>query len=189
MSKENKNINTWDFVEKYYPGYSHTDDIALADDLEKIMNGELNGRALEMFNEQIIANVFELEEGQYPTDYLWLNYKGVMKKFQNDYNRVHLEIYQEAIKAFLEQEKQKEETEASIVWTVKDFESKAESIFIDLKEDEDESVLGMKSWEELFDKTKFKETLKGMIENHDSEYGVNWFTIQCWLESDCKFKK
>lgn len=158
MSNENKNINTWDFVEKYYPDYHSSDKIAEFLDLDKDLEENGDG-SLRYLSKEIFLDEMKVK------------------------------IYEEAIKAFLEQEKQKEETEASIVWTVKDFESKAESIFTDLKEDEDESVLGMESWEELFDKTKFKETLKGMIENHDSEYGVNWFTIQCWLESDCKFKK
>lgn len=38
----------WDFVEKYYPDYYHSDDIALADDYSKLINHEINGDAEQM---------------------------------------------------------------------------------------------------------------------------------------------
>jgi hypothetical protein len=56
MKNENvtqKIILVWDFVEKYYPKYYQCDDIAENDDLTKIIAGELNGQALEMYNDEL----------------------------------------------------------------------------------------------------------------------------------------
>lgn len=68
----------WDFVAKFYPNYYSSDEIALADDLSKLLNGEINGDAETMLNE---------------------DYGGDIKnpQIQIDYDRVHREIYEAAI--------------------------------------------------------------------------------------------
>lgn len=43
----------WEFVEKYYPNYYSSDEIAENDDLHKIADGELNGYAEVWYNDAI----------------------------------------------------------------------------------------------------------------------------------------
>jgi len=71
----------WDFVTKYYPKYYSSNFIALADDLQKILDGELNGNAERLFKEEFGED---------------------LEAVQNEYNRVHREIYEDAIEAYLE---------------------------------------------------------------------------------------
>lgn len=40
MNTYTQNINVWDFVEKFYPGYSNSDEIAQNDDLHKLVDNE-----------------------------------------------------------------------------------------------------------------------------------------------------
>tara|TARA_R110000772_G_scaffold146690_1_gene257003 strand:+ start:301 stop:759 length:459 start_codon:yes stop_codon:yes gene_type:complete len=98
-------------------------------------------------------------------------------------DEMKVKIYEKAIQAFLE----KKETTASIVWSVNDFEVEAERQFFILKEDEDGDVEGLTSWEQYFDKSKFKMALDEMIEDHDAEYGINNYSVQNALETYCIF--
>ncbi len=72
--------NAWDFVERNYPDYSHCDTIVYADDLQKIIDGELNGNALKLWEDD-----FEKDK----------------EKVQAEYNNVHKEIYEKAITNYL----------------------------------------------------------------------------------------
>jgi hypothetical protein len=73
--------NAWDFVEQHYPNYYSSDLIAYADDLCKIINGE----AEENSDAYKIFETFDFN-------------KDIA---QAEYDRVHKEIYEEAIKQFL----------------------------------------------------------------------------------------
>lgn len=63
--------------------------------------------------------------------------------------------------------------EASVTWTTEDFADKAE-------------LLGGLLWETMFDKTKFKDALILMIKEHDANYGINWSTVEMYLNKYCK---
>jgi len=43
---------TWDFIEKYYPNYHGCSEIAYNNDLQKIMDGEIEGNAESIFEEE-----------------------------------------------------------------------------------------------------------------------------------------
>ena len=77
-------VLAWDFVELHYPNYSSSDQIAYADDLQKIVDGELNGDALKIFNKEFGGNALLAKEM---------------------YNKVYREIYEVAIISFLEKER------------------------------------------------------------------------------------
>lgn len=93
---EEKEIRVWDFVEKYYPDYDHCNIITEADDLQKILNGEINGYAEAIYNEieQYLKNQ-QLEPNE-------LKVK-VMEEVQNRYNEIHVYVYEKAIEEFLKQ--------------------------------------------------------------------------------------
>lgn len=75
----------WDFVVKYYPNYDSSDEIAYADDLSKLIN-----------NEQ--------QDGDCAHDILMSEFGGDIKnpEIQKEYDRVHREIYEEAINNFIQ---------------------------------------------------------------------------------------
>lgn len=75
--------SVWDFVEKYYPNYSSSDEIAYADDLSKVIHGELNGYAEELWKEML-----ENAEG---------NEELAKINAHFEYNTHHISIYNEAI--------------------------------------------------------------------------------------------
>lgn len=79
--------SAWRFVEMYYPDYHHSDAIALADDLQKLMDGEVNGNA-----EQELIKNYENDIDN--------------PQIKIDYNEVHERIYRVAIENFLESFKQ-----------------------------------------------------------------------------------
>ena len=53
------NKTVWDFVEKYYPNYSSSDEIAYNNDLQKIIDGEINGCAEDLYNDMLNEGIFE----------------------------------------------------------------------------------------------------------------------------------
>ena len=57
LNKMNKTV--WDFVEKYYPNYSSSDEIAYNNDLQKIIDGEINGCAEDLYNDMLNEGIFE----------------------------------------------------------------------------------------------------------------------------------
>lgn len=70
----------WEFVSKYYPDYGHSDRIAYSDDLQCILDGqemtESKQRVFDMFN-------------------------GDLEAIQVEYDKVHREIYEMSIQAYL----------------------------------------------------------------------------------------
>ena len=61
----------------------------------------------------------------------------------------------------------------SIKWSIEDFEAQAKNHCDDEK------------WELIYDRNKFQDALERMINKHDAEWGVNWTSIDCYLE-ECK---
>lgn len=64
-----------------------------------------------------------------------------------------------------------------IAWCVEDFEARAEEI-------EERREQG-----QIFDRSKFPETLYKMMNRHDANIGITWETIDCYLEEDCLLVK
>ena len=72
----------WGFVEKYYPNYDSSDDIAEAEDLYKIINNEPMQKGTDAYN-------LFIEE-----------YQGNLELAKERYNELHVRIYEQAILAF-----------------------------------------------------------------------------------------
>jgi hypothetical protein len=168
-----KKQHVWDFVEKYYPKYSSSQEICDANDLSKIVEGELNGAALEIFNDYIVfcdekRNVALpcLVEHKLPDNWEEV-YSEELAIALADYNELHVSIYEKAIEAFLER------NERSITWSVEDFEGRAKDI-----EGED--------WEKVYDKSGFQDALETMIRHHDCSHGITWDTIDYYLQKICR---
>ncbi len=76
----------WRFVEKYYPKYHNSEEIRISDDLTKLKDKE------DLVDEDI-AIILKVE---YNND---LNNPRILQ----DYNTIHIEVYETAITAYLEQ--------------------------------------------------------------------------------------
>ena len=63
-----------------------------------------------------------------------------------------------------------------ISWSTEDFVSRAEEVFDNNR---------FKSWEEQYDEKKFIIALDQMARNHDANEGINWFTIDFYLNEMC----
>lgn len=61
-------------------------------------------------------------------------------------------------------------------WSVEDFEFKADAI---------EQGVG----DVLYDRSKFKLALTEMVRNFDAEIGLNWDTVDFWLNEICKVEE
>lgn len=85
---ENKEHNPWSFIEQYYPNYSSSDMIARADDLSKVIHEEEE--------DQDDAYVMLRDE-----------FEGNRETVKEEYNRIHLEIYEDAVEAFQEEEEKR----------------------------------------------------------------------------------
>jgi len=85
MKKLNKidGEHPWRFVEKYYPRYAHADEIAHAGDLQKLLDGEIDGCAEELLHDEYEGNV------EHP-------------RIEQDYNAVHVEIYERSIENYID---------------------------------------------------------------------------------------
>lgn len=94
----------WDFVEKYYPNYSSSDEIAHNGDYHKILEGEINGCAEDLYNE---IKEEKAEHFGYTLDEKELESE-VKKDVQQLYDSSIATIYEESIKAFIENSKPKE---------------------------------------------------------------------------------
>lgn len=74
-----------------------------------------------------------------------------------------------------------------IYWSTRDFEKQAEHNFKFLKENHADEFKHLDDWQQLYDKSTFAEQLEKMIKNHDSNNGINWFTVDEYL-SECEIK-
>lgn len=79
-------INVWNFVEENYPNYSKCSDITQNDDLQKIVDGEIEGAAEDLFN-ILIARTGTEEQA--------------LIMVQNQLHESNAYIFQRAIEGFL----------------------------------------------------------------------------------------
>jgi hypothetical protein len=88
----------WEFVEKYYPNYYSSNEIAENEDLGKILNGELDGNAEELYKKEIEEQRIHfggrLNEEELENE--------VLKVFEAQKNASDAGIYEKAIVAYLE---------------------------------------------------------------------------------------
>ena len=82
--------SVWEFVEEYYHGYVNSGQIAIADELQKIVDKED-------------------EEGSMARDYFVHDCKGDMNEVIRQYEYVHHEIYKKSIEGYIESLKEKSE--------------------------------------------------------------------------------
>lgn len=89
----------WDFVARYYPGHTGCSTIAYNDDLQKIVDGEINGDAEKLWEEM------RLDLG-YPTDedpdeeYIHELVKEMAQKELTESNEY---IYEKAIQGYIDE--------------------------------------------------------------------------------------
>ncbi len=83
----NDKKTAWDFVEKYYPNYYSSDEIARNDDLSKLVNGEQNSG-------DDASKILEDEYGDDENN----------PQIQIDFNESLVRIYERAIENFLSQQ-------------------------------------------------------------------------------------
>jgi len=83
MSNNNP-ISAWDFVEKYYPNYSSSNEIAHSDDLQKLLDDEY-------------------EDGDHASNLLVKEYGGKIWDPQiiDDYRQSLMSIYEKSIENYL----------------------------------------------------------------------------------------
>lgn len=86
--------SVWDFVEKYYPNYSSCDEIMRNNDLQKIIDGEINGGA-EILHAEIENELLD-KNGISPEDFEIQN----EIEYKLDYS--NLEIFEKSIKGYIE---------------------------------------------------------------------------------------
>ena len=80
--------SVWEFVEEYYPGYVNSGQIAIADELQKIVDKED-------------------EEGSMARDYFVHDCNEDINEVMRQYEYVHHEIYKKAIEGYIESLKEK----------------------------------------------------------------------------------
>lgn len=127
--------SAWDFVSEYYPNYYSSDLIAYADDLQKILDGEINGYAKERW-----INTFNKNEDA----------------VQAEWNRVHAEIYEAAIEAYINKTKET----ICISLHLDDVIAKADDIGLTITEDQAFAIL------------------QAVKNKHDTTIWLNWDTIE-----------
>ena len=84
--------------------------------------------------------------------------------------------------------------QACVVWSVEDFEGRAESRWEsftkDIK-DKDGKVLWKAKFpnatkmEDVYDPEEFESALHNMVDNHDAELGITWDTVDIYLDDNC----
>jgi hypothetical protein len=88
----------WDFIEKYYPKYYQCDNIAENDDLSKIVKGELNGQALEMYNKEL-SDRLSYWRGSIPEQDV---INEVLERFQQRLHKSNAFVLEKAVDAYIE---------------------------------------------------------------------------------------
>lgn len=95
---EKKPNSLWEFVEVNYPKYDSCNEIALYNDLQKIVDGEVSGEAEKLFKS--IKNDIAVYWG-YSLDEEELQSEASTEAF-NRLNTIKVDIYEKAIQTFLE---------------------------------------------------------------------------------------
>ena len=94
LTEVEKLTKPWDFVEKFYPNYSSCSTIMYCGDLHKIVDGELTGTALEMWE------TFKLDQPS------WIDKDDletiIFEKIQEELEAVETTIYKKAILGYIE---------------------------------------------------------------------------------------
>lgn len=96
-----KNIETtWNFVEKYYPNYSSSDEILHNEDLLKLLEGQVDTGADSIYNSirEELTERFGVEPGD----------EEIISVAEQKYSESLSSIYEKAIEGFLENSKAKE---------------------------------------------------------------------------------
>lgn len=90
------------------------------------------------------------------------------------------------------------ESEGLVTWHVDDFDARARGHEMDLIEEIDpelyqqleaDSEMQIPNKHMIYDRSKFKDALARMIDKHDSNEGIHWITIDCYLDDMCKLLK
>lgn len=91
----------WDFVERYYPDYSRCGDIAENDDLQKIVDGEINGEAEKIYNEiaEDLKPMFPHHSPEEREEYRML----ILEQVQNKLNESNAYVFEKAIQGYIDQ--------------------------------------------------------------------------------------
>ena len=71
--------------------------------------------------------------------------------------------------------------ERGVYWSIEDFKSEAKGRYPRHLEDYPEA----KTWEDVYDETKFEGALIRMIDKHDANYGISWTTVDFFLDEMC----
>jgi len=90
-------LTTWDFVENYYPNYDSSDEIAENEDLTKIINGQLDGYAEEMYEEAKQLH-YGLSNGMLTEQEV---HQRVIDEFQIQLDKSNASIYKQAIDEYI----------------------------------------------------------------------------------------
>lgn len=77
-----------------------------------------------------------------------------------------------------------------VSWSVKDFEGRAEEIWLGYTKkskfyDTPPKFPYARKWQHVFDSSKFEEALFTMIRKHDASLGISWDTIDFYLDDMC----
>lgn len=88
---------TWDFVEKYYPNYTSSKKIAENDDLQKIIDGEINGEAENIYK-KLKEQTQSFHNGMLTDDALESE---LIKEVQNLKAKSDAFIFETSIESFL----------------------------------------------------------------------------------------
>lgn len=67
---------------------------------------------------------------------------------------------------------------ALICWSTHDLEQRATEV----EEHQGDDVI-------LYDRSKFKEALDALIDDHDCNWGINWETLDQYLEAYCRLEE
>lgn len=67
------------------------------------------------------------------------------------------------------------------VWGIDDLESRAISMEAELNEDGEP----VGKFKQLYDRSKFPETLRNIGHDHDANYGITWDTLDYYLNTYC----
>jgi len=84
--------NIWNFVEKFYPNYSSSDEILNNDDLLKLLEGEVDTCADSIYNSirEELVDLFGIEP----------NEEEILKLAEQRYADSLVQIYEKAIKGY-----------------------------------------------------------------------------------------
>lgn len=99
-----------------------------------------------------------------------INYEGILEVYNRGNSTLWIKIKNSPLYAGI---KFLNPGENAVVWSVDDFEARAIE------------RIG-KNWSLKYDESKFQEALDTMIDKHNADMGINWSTVDHWLDEICK---